>query len=243
MHRSLKIMIVDDEEIIVDIMTQMLQRLGHISEGYTRGLSALEAFRKAPGDYDLVITDLTMPEITGDRLSMKIKAVRNDIPIVLSTGSIEKLNGKKLPPGSFQEVLMKPVSLHELDKAVMKALDGHQTERRKDARFDLKADTIAVSKTNPRKRAEVVDISRSGFSLHYTEGTNLPGQFEPLTIRNMHASISVDDISYETISDVASEQESATNPTAVRRRSGRFNGLTPLKNKQIAQFIEKVAVC
>lgn len=242
MENSLKILILDDEEIIVDIMTQMLQRRGYPTEGYTKGQSALEAFRKSPGDYGLVITDLTMPEITGDRLAVEIKAIRNDIPIILCTGSIEKLHGKKLPPDSFQAVLVKPVTMRELDQAVTQVLDRRQGERRQDTRYDLKDNTIAVSKTNPSKKAEVIDISRSGFSLQYLEDTNLPGQFEQLTIRTIDESLSLDDISYKTISDIASKQDSDPHPTVTRRRSGRFNNLTPVQNEQITQFIEKAAV-
>jgi len=242
MDRNLKILILDDEEIIVDITTQMIQRLGYPTEGHTKAQTALEAFRKSPGDYGLVITDLTMPEITGDRLAVEIKAIRNDVPIILCTGSIEKLHGKKLPPDSFQAVLMKPVSMRELDKAVMKVLDRRQSERRKDTRYGLKANTIAVSNTDPRKQAEVADISRSGFSLLYSEDTNLPGQFEQLTITAMNENLSLDDISYETISDIASGQESEALSTATRRRSGRFNRLTSFQSEQLALFIKKLAV-
>jgi len=242
MDGSLKILVVDDEEIIVDIMTQMLQRLGYHTEGHTNGLSALEVFRKSPEDYGLVITDLTMPDVTGDRLAVEFKATRNDIPIVLSTGSIEKLNGKKLPPGSFQAVLMKPVSMHELKKTVRKIFDRRQSERRRDTRHGLRTNTIAVSKTDPEKQAEVIEISRSGFSLLYAENTNLPGQFEQLSIKTMNESVSLDDISYETISDISPEQESEIRPTVTRRRGGRFNKLTPSQSEQITLFIEKVAV-
>jgi len=189
-----------------------------------------------------VVTDLTMPDITGDRLAVEFKAIRNDIPIVLCTGSIEKLNGKKLPPGSFQAVLMKPVRMHELEKTVGKILDRRQSERRRDTRYGLRTNTIAVSRTDPEKRAKVIEISRSGFSLLYSEDTYLPGQFEQLSIRTMNDSFSLDDISYETISDISPEQESENRPTVKRRRGVRFNKLTPSQNKKIAFFIEKVAV-
>jgi len=128
MDPSLKILILDDEEIIVDITTQMVQRLGFPTEGHTTAQTALEAFRKSPGDYGLVITDLTMPDITGDRLAVEIKAIRNGVPIILCTGYSDVISEAKAKEMGIREYVMKPILIKDLAAAIRRAVGKNNDE-------------------------------------------------------------------------------------------------------------------
>ena len=237
-----RIMLVDDEEMIADMMTQMLQKMGYHVTGYTQSSSALETFRNSPRSYDLVITDMTMPTMTGDILAKEIKAIRSDIPVILCTGFSEQFSDSKRQDPNIQAFIMKPIGMQNLAETIRETLDRHIQERRKDTRYGLKTDTFVISKNDPRKRAPVIDISRSGFSFQYTEEMDLPARLEQFSIRTTDERFALDDISFETISDVTTNQGSGAHPSVMRRRGGRFNGLTPFQDEQLARLIDNVAV-
>jgi CheY-like chemotaxis protein len=97
----------------------MLAELGYQVTGMTDPQKALEAFRQNPRDYDLVITDLTMPGLTGDRLAEEIYAIRPGVPILLCSGYVGHIKGHAFLAGSID----KPVTLANLARAVRDALD------------------------------------------------------------------------------------------------------------------------
>ncbi|WP_147820205.1 ATP-binding protein [Salidesulfovibrio onnuriiensis] len=117
-----RILFVDDEADMVEVGKQMLGNLGYTVTGVNDSLDAVDIFRRAPGDFDLVITDQTMPYLTGDRLARTVHAIRPDLPIVLCTGFSASL--EHLEPGEhgIRAVLMKPFAMSELSKAVNTAL-------------------------------------------------------------------------------------------------------------------------
>ncbi len=117
------ILFVDDEEAICDIGKRSLQRLGYSVEVRTSSLEALEAFRSQPERYDLIITDMTMPQMTGDRLSKKLMEIRPDIPIVICTGFSEMLDERKAQEIGIRTFIMKPLVIRELANTVRKVLD------------------------------------------------------------------------------------------------------------------------
>ena len=102
------ILFIDDELAIVDIVRQMLERLGYAVDARTRSLEALELFRAKPDHFDLVITDMTMPNMTGDRLALKLMKIRPDIPIILCTGFSEKITEAKAKGMGIRKFIMKP---------------------------------------------------------------------------------------------------------------------------------------
>ncbi|MFO8047854.1 MAG: ATP-binding protein, partial [Desulfosudaceae bacterium] len=117
------ILLVDDELPIAEMLYQVLERRGYKVIIRTSSIEALEAFRFSPRRFDLVITDLTMPQMTGDKLAHAIKAIRPDIPIILCTGFSEKirqLDDQNLPIDSF---LMKPVDQISLTRTIRKLID------------------------------------------------------------------------------------------------------------------------
>jgi PAS domain S-box-containing protein len=116
------VLVVDDERSIVDMLREMLESLGYdVAERYS-SYDALQAFRARPDCFDLVITDLTMPHMTGIELAKEILKVRADIPILLCTGFSETADEKRIRLQGIRGLLMKPVALCDLAETVSKAL-------------------------------------------------------------------------------------------------------------------------
>jgi CheY-like chemotaxis protein len=86
-----RILFIDDEEVLVEMGKQMLQELGYEVTARTSSIEALELFRANFDKYDLVITDMTMPHMTGERLAKELMIFRPDIPIVICTGYSERI--------------------------------------------------------------------------------------------------------------------------------------------------------
>jgi PAS domain S-box-containing protein len=116
------ILLVDDEIPIVKLQQQRLERLGYRTMVKTNSLEALAAFRETPHAFDLVITDMTMPKMTGERLARAIKEYRPDIPVILCTGFSERVEGRE-GELSTDAVLMKPVNKTQLADTIRKLLD------------------------------------------------------------------------------------------------------------------------
>ncbi|MFP4350215.1 MAG: PAS domain S-box protein [Desulfococcaceae bacterium] len=121
-----RVMMVDDEAPIVRLVTQMLERLGYQVTGKTDSIDALEAFKADPDGYDLVITDVSMPHLPGDRLSRELIAVRPDLPIIICTGFSEKIDPKIARSLGIRGFLMKPIVKSDLARLVRKVLDEKQ---------------------------------------------------------------------------------------------------------------------
>jgi CheY-like chemotaxis protein len=113
---------VDDEPPIVKMQQQHLEQLGYTVTASTSSTEALETLRSSPDKFDLVITDMTMPKMTGDKLTREIKEIRSDIPVILCTGFSEKINGhgENLDIEGF---LMKPIDKAKMAKTVRQVLD------------------------------------------------------------------------------------------------------------------------
>ncbi|EKD34105.1 MAG: Ntr family two-component system sensory/regulatory protein [uncultured bacterium] len=116
------ILLVDDEEQVVQVTGEILQSLGYTVVGKTSPKEAIELFARDPGKFDLLITDLTMAELTGLELSEKVKACRPDIPIVLITGYSDQLSKDAAFEAGIAEYCMKPISMRELSNIVGKFL-------------------------------------------------------------------------------------------------------------------------
>ncbi len=117
-----RILIVDDETAIISMLEQILVRLGYQVTAYTSSIEALGAFRKDTDRFDLVITDLTMPDMTGDRLSREMKQLRPGIPIILCTGFSDQIDDEKASSTNVDAYILKPLIRKEIDDAIRKAL-------------------------------------------------------------------------------------------------------------------------
>lgn len=117
-----RILIVDDEVQITEIIRRYLSAEGYCIATYTNSGEALEEFQKDPDQFDLIITDMTMPYMTGAELSQRLLSIRPDIPIILCTGQSEIIDRKKAYAMGIAIYLKKPVSKQDLVAAVRKAL-------------------------------------------------------------------------------------------------------------------------
>ena len=118
------IMVVDDEPQVGQMNCESLELLGYQTSLFQHPVAALEAFSLHPEIYDLVLTDMTMPRMTGLDLLKKLRCVREDIPVVLCTGFSELIDEQKAQRHGFQKYLMKPVALRDLLFAVREVLDN-----------------------------------------------------------------------------------------------------------------------
>jgi CheY-like chemotaxis protein len=102
---------------------QMLSGLGYEVVGRTSSVEALEAFRAQPDKFDLVITDLTMPNMTGEQLARELTAIRDDIPVILCTGYSQMMSEEKAKSSGIDAFTMKPVVMKDMAETVRRVLD------------------------------------------------------------------------------------------------------------------------
>ena len=102
---------------------QMLSRLGYEVVARTSSVEALEAFRTQPDKFDLVITDLTMPNMTGKQLARELTGIKSDIPIILCTGYSQIMSDEEAKSIGIDGVVMKPMVMRELAETIRRVLD------------------------------------------------------------------------------------------------------------------------
>lgn len=117
-----RILFVDDESLLVELGTEMLETLGYHVTSRSSSLEALELFRAQPEAFDLVITDMTMPGLTGKDLARQLMEIRADIPVILCTGFSEQINEKKSKEAGIREFVMKPYVVKHLATAIRRVL-------------------------------------------------------------------------------------------------------------------------
>lgn len=119
-----RILFVDDEVIITEPSKSNIERLGYVVVTENDPVEALACFRTQPRAFDLVITDMSMPKMTGLQLSEEISKIRSDIPIILVTGFSDLLEGKQLSEYGIIEVIDKPIKTRELANIISSVLTG-----------------------------------------------------------------------------------------------------------------------
>jgi len=120
------VLLVDDEDAIAIMEKEMLERLGYSVVSRTSSVEALEAFRANPNKFDLVITDMAMPNMAGDKLASELVKIRPDIPILLCTGFSQKIPEKKACTIGIKGFLMKPIVMKDLSDKMRKVLDKNE---------------------------------------------------------------------------------------------------------------------
>lgn len=118
------ILFVDDEDMLVQLNYERLTQLGYDVVGATRSAEALRTFKEQPGRFHLVITDYTMPDMTGVELAKKLLQIRGDIPIILCTGYNDNISSDRARKVGIREFLLKPQSKSELDRVIRRTLDA-----------------------------------------------------------------------------------------------------------------------
>ena len=117
------ILLVDDEKEIVDMIRTMLEKLGYKITTQTSSIEALEVFRNDPEKYDLVITDMTMPGMTGKDLAQKLMDIRPEIPIILCTGFSDQIDEQSARDLGIELFIMKPIMISKIAQAIRDILD------------------------------------------------------------------------------------------------------------------------
>ena len=117
------VLFVDDEKSLVDLGFQILRRLGYEVTTRTSSIEALELFMVQPDKFDLVITDMTMPNMTGDEFASRLMKIRADIPVILCTGYSERISREKAKEIGIKEFVLKPIVMSDMALTVRKLLD------------------------------------------------------------------------------------------------------------------------
>lgn len=120
---SERILIVDDEPTIVDILARMLKGLGYQVTCFTSSVTALAAFRKTPLAFDAVISDYTMPRMTGLDLTRELLAIRPDLPVFIITGFSDPVSESRLKKAGVKALIPKPITKSHLVEKLRQALD------------------------------------------------------------------------------------------------------------------------
>ncbi|MCG7853379.1 MAG: ATP-binding protein, partial [Methanosarcinaceae archaeon] len=117
------ILFIDDEPSLAKMGHQILESLGYKVTSRTSSVEALELFKAQPDRFDLVITDMTMPHMTGKELSAKLMKIRPDIPIILCTGFSSRINEEKVSAIGIQAFVMKPILRRTMAETIRRVLD------------------------------------------------------------------------------------------------------------------------
>ncbi len=120
---SERILFVDDENLLAEMTRDMLTEMGYRVEIRTGSIEALEVFRANPGGFDLVITDQTMPYMTGLQLTKEIRKIRRNIPIILCSGYSESVNEENYRIHDIDAFILKPVTKKIMDRTIREVLD------------------------------------------------------------------------------------------------------------------------
>ena len=118
-----RILFVDDESTLTHMTAEMLSRLGYDATVHTSSVEALQTFQVAPWQFDVVITDQTMPVMTGERLARELRRIRPDIPIILCTGFSHTMTASKAQALGVDAFLLKPLGFRELGLAIQQVLE------------------------------------------------------------------------------------------------------------------------
>ena len=123
-----RILLVDDKKDVADIEQQMLERLGYHVTVRLSSTDALAAFQTNPDSFDLVITDMTMPNMTGDKLACELIKIRPTVPVILCTGFSEMMSKEKAESLGIKGFLMKPVTMPDFSTTIRKVLHKDTAE-------------------------------------------------------------------------------------------------------------------
>ena len=122
LHGRERILFVDDEAVLAELGYALLTALGYEVVAVTSGLEALAVFQATPERFDLVITDYTMPQLTGEALAQALRGIRPTLPIILCTGFSETMTAGKAQALGIDAFCLKPVSLQELGQTIRRVL-------------------------------------------------------------------------------------------------------------------------
>jgi len=127
--RGERILYLDDEESLVVLAKRLLERMGYQVTGFNDSAQALAAFKTAPGDFDLVLTDLSMPGMSGLEVSRRMLEIRPDIPVLLATGYVRNEDVEQARSIGIREVIWKPQTIGEMGDLLAQQLEKLAAQR------------------------------------------------------------------------------------------------------------------
>jgi DNA-binding NtrC family response regulator len=123
-----RILLVDDDESVLEVMDELISLLGYSVASTTSSHEAIGVFQADPFAFDLVITDQTMPHMTGFEFAQKLMGIRPDIPVIMCTGFSDTVDNAKADKIGITAFLMKPVERSRLAYIIRKVLDDKKAE-------------------------------------------------------------------------------------------------------------------
>ena len=120
--KACRVLVIDDEEPLIDVLSQFLDDMGNTVVAFQDAEAAIALFEKKPHDFDVVITDMTMPVMTGDKVAKEMKAIRPDIPVIICTGYSSKAIDHTIYELGGDALLMKPVERDKLLETIQSVL-------------------------------------------------------------------------------------------------------------------------
>lgn len=124
MENKKRVLYIDDDEEIIFVQKQILERFGYNVSPYLNSIDALEHFRMASEQYDIAIIDLVMPSLNGDLLALEIKKVNPVLPIILCTGYSAEIAEKQVSELGIEGFLVKPIAYKDMLETVARLLEG-----------------------------------------------------------------------------------------------------------------------
>jgi DNA-binding NtrC family response regulator len=122
-----RILFVDDEPSIVSLCDKLLRQLGYSVYSSTDPIEIKELFEADPHKYDLIVSDMAMPRMTGDRLAKELIGIRPDVPVIICTGFSDKMSPDKAAKLGIKELINKPIMKLDLAKVVRRVLDERKS--------------------------------------------------------------------------------------------------------------------
>lgn len=141
------VMLVDDEADLIEVMREILERNGYKADCFPNGEAALAAFEKAPYQYDIIVTDMAMPKLPGDKLAVKLLKIRKNIPIIVCSGYHKNLENNFLEQMGIERFVQKPVKGQELLDIIRQVLD-HKKEKRLESDHPIHPPTDLYARCN-----------------------------------------------------------------------------------------------
>ncbi len=232
-----RIVLVDDENMLVGLWQNMLEQLGYKVTAFTNSAHALAAFLLNPYAFDIMITDMTMPHLSGIDLIKAVKEVRKDMPVVLCTGYNKLISEANAHSLGIKQVVMKPFGIEALAHAIRQSLLPDVNRRRR-PRFKAADGLYVISQSNPSQRLPLLDFNVAGLAYKNGVEANAEDATDLVTIVADNGRLFIPNLLCRNVSSVAVDGPE----TAYTRRGLAFESPSQSQLDQLAHLIEKFSV-
>lgn len=230
------ILMVDDESMIVEMMEKVLSQLGYTVKPFCSSEKALIEFKANPQGYDLLITDMTMPGISGSELIKAMRLIREKFPVILSTGFNSQLNDEMIKSLNINALIMKPVDIENLAFTLRKILQK-SADRRKTPRYGVMEGTLVYSHNHSR-HYNLLDIGQTGLAFCHNDDNYQSTQEDLLTIVSRDGKPIINKIPCQYASSIPI---GGNNPENHVRKGVSFDAPSALHQNLLKEFIQNNA--